>query len=355
MVPARYAHDQGRPDASNACAMLPSLRKVDHIADIAYVPRAPSPEGVAVPHAPRSAQFPHPLAAGALVALVAPAGPLRSRAEIERAEANVLACGWKPVVGAHAMARRSYLAGSDDERLADLNEALRDPSIDGIWCLRGGYGVMRILHRIDLEALRARPRPVIGFSDITALLHHVAERAGVCGVHGPCARGELSAYSRQALTSAIAGGDGCGVAPHARILREGRARGPLTGGNLALLVSLIGTPSLHLPDGAILVVEDVNEPVYRIDRMLQQLRLAGILARCAGLVFGAFTERGAGDAEENGDAVLDAVLRDAAAHVNGPVIAAAPVGHVDDQWSWPLGAVAELDASERRLTVVPQT
>jgi muramoyltetrapeptide carboxypeptidase len=308
-----------------------------------------------MPHSPPPARFPHLLASGARVALVAPAGPLRSREEVDQAEANVRACGWEPVVGAHAMSRLGYLAGSDDERLADLNGALRNPRIDGVWCIRGGYGVMRILDRVDVEALRARPRPVIGFSDITALLHHATERAGIFGVHGPCARGELSAFSRQALMRAVAGEDGCGTAPQARVLRGGCVRGPLTGGNLALLVSLMGTHSLHLPNGAILVVEDVNEPVYRIDRMLQQLRLAGVLARCAGLVFGTFTERGAGDAEENGDAALEAVLRDAAAHVNGPVIAGAPVGHVDDQWSWPLGAVAELDAGERRLTVLPQT
>jgi muramoyltetrapeptide carboxypeptidase len=302
--------------------------------------------------APLTTVLPPPLVPGARVRLLAPAGPLRGPEELAEAERNVRALGWQPSVGAHALDADGYLAGDDASRLRDLNEALRDPDVDAIWCLRGGYGVMRLLADVDFGALRARPLPIIGYSDITALHHAAASQAGLCGLHGPCARGTLSRFSADALARAAAGQDGCGIAPEGRVLKAGRVQGVLSGGNLALLVSLLGTPYLHVPDGAILVLEDVHEPVYRIDRMLRQLRLAGVLARCAGLVFGAFTERGAPDqAEPDGD-TLECVLRETADAVDGPCLAGAPVGHVDEQWSWPLGARAELDAEARRVRIM---
>jgi muramoyltetrapeptide carboxypeptidase len=131
-------------------------------------------------------------------------------------------------------------------------------------------------------------------------------------------------------------------------LQEGRATGPLEGGNLALLCSLIGTPYSARFDGAILVLEDINEPLYRIDRMLRQLILIGALGRLAGLCFGAFTERG--DEGDDAPRSLDVLLREAAAHVHGPVASNAPVGHVPDQWTLPLGARAEL-STERGLVL----
>jgi muramoyltetrapeptide carboxypeptidase len=292
------------------------------------------------------------LTTGARVALVAPAGPLRDDGELARACDNARALGWQPVVGASALARRGYLAGADDARLADVNATLRDATVDGIWCLRGGYGSMRILERIDYDALRRRPKAVIGYSDVTALHLAIAARAGVVSFHGPTARGALSAFSRDSLARAVVrGADSCGPAPDATTLVPGRARGTLVGGNLALVAALVGTPFAPRLDGAILVLEDVNEPVYRIDRMLMQLRLSGLPRGLRGLVFGAFTERG--DERDAGDRSLDDVLCEAAAEVDGPCLAGVPVGHIDDQWTLPLGAAAELDAECGRLTVEP--
>lgn len=301
-----------------------------------------------------------PLPAGARVALLAPAGPLRGREDIERAEVNARALEWEPVLVGASLARLGYLAGGDDERLAALRDALADPRVDAIWCLRGGYGAMRLLDRLDYAAWRNRPVPVIGFSDITALHHALAARAGVLGLHGPCARGELGASAQRSLRSAAGRRDSCGIAPAARVVRGGVARGPLVGGNLAVMCALVGTSFLHVPRGAILVLEDVNEPVYRIDRMLRQLQLSGVLARCAGLTFGAFTERGAGERDdddaaatvENGSDALQRVIDESAAAVNGPVLAGVPVGHIAEQWTWPFGGMAELNADERRLTVL---
>ena len=298
---------------------------------------------------PASLVSPPPLATGARVALVAPAGPLRDERDLERAIANTRALGWEPVVGDHAMRRAGYLAGSDEERLGDLQRALDDPTIDGVWCLRGGYGAMRLLDRLDLRAVGARPKALLGFSDVTALHAALGRCAGVVSYHGPTARGALTAFSQDSLVRAVMdGADSCGTAADARTVVSGRATGRLVGGNLALLAALAGTPFAPDYDGAILVVEDVNESAYRIDRMLTQLRLAGALGRCAGLAFGAFTDRPADDEARAFDDLVDATAR----ALDIPCISGIPVGHIDDQWTLPLGALAELDADARALRVI---
>jgi muramoyltetrapeptide carboxypeptidase len=299
----------------------------------------------------RPSPLPPPLAPGARVALVAPAGPLKNPAELAAAMTHARALGWEPVAGKHALARHGYLAGTDAERLHDLNTALRDDAIDGVWCLRGGYGAMRLLDDVDYEALRRRPRTILGHSDITALHAAIALRSALVTYHGPMARGALSTFSRDSLERAVvAQEDSCGTANGARTLRGGRAEGRLVGGNLALLTALAGTP--YAPDyrGAILVLEDVGEATYRIDRMLTQLRLTGALSQLAGIAFGAFTE--GTEPHHAASRPLDDVLREAADAAGVPAVAGIPVGHIDEQWTIPLGAHAELDADRGALTVM---
>lgn len=295
-------------------------------------------------------QLPSPLSAGARVALVAPAGPLRGEQELQAAIAHATSLGWEPVVGPHALSRHGYLAGTDDERAADFNAALRNDAVDGIWCLRGGYGAMRILDALDYDALRRNPRPLLGYSDITALHCAVNVRSGVVSYHAPTARGELTDFSRDSLVRAVVQQeDPCGSAPLARTLRGGRAAGRLVGGNLALLAALAGTP--YAPDytDAILVLEDVGEANYRIDRMLQQLRLSGAFDHLAGIAFGQFTE--GADPLDSEPCELDDILRDAADAARVPSVTGIPLGHIADQWTIPLGARAELDADARTLHV----
>ncbi|MEX2152453.1 MAG: LD-carboxypeptidase [Gemmatimonadaceae bacterium] len=290
----------------------------------------------------------------ARVALVAPAGPLKLPADLDRAIDNVRSLGWEPVVGTHSRARETYFAGADSERLADLNEALRDDSIAGVWCLRGGYGAMRLLEGVDYEALRRRPKAVIGYSDITALHCAIAVHANLESIHGPTARSKLTAFSGRSLRAAAAReANPCGDVPAAQTLVPGRARGRLVGGNLALLCALHGTPFQPRYAGAILVLEDVNEAPYRIERMLLQLRLSGDLQRCAGLAFGSFTNVGeTEDKTLGGTRSITDILREAAEFTGIPSLCGIPMGHIDDQWSLPLGAEAELDAGEKRLTVL---
>jgi muramoyltetrapeptide carboxypeptidase len=295
-------------------------------------------------------QQPPPLGAGARVALVAPAGPLRGEAELATAIENARALGWEAVPGEHALARAGYLAGDDAPRAQDLDRAFADDTIDGVWCLRGGYGAMRLLGMLDYDALRRRPKPVIGYSDITVLHAAIGARCDIVSFHGPTARGALTDFSRDSLVRAVAAGtDPCGVAAGARVLRPGRARGRLVGGNLALLAALAGTPFAPDYDGAILIVEDVGETTYRIDRMLRQLEMSGALGRVAGIVFGHFTE--GTDPTDVTSRRLDDVLREAADVAGVPAIAGAPIGHIDDQWTIPLGAIAELDADASSLHV----
>jgi len=292
-----------------------------------------------------------PLAAGAHVALVAPAGPLSDN-DLDRAVANCRTMGWEPVVGPYAEAREDYFAGPDELRLADFNNALHDDAVDAVWCLRGGYGAMRLLDRLEFDALKRRPKAVIGFSDITALHAAIGLRAGLRGIHGPTARGALTPFSEESLRAATSRKDQpAGHAPNATTLAAGRARGRLIGGNLSLLAALHGTPFQPSYEGAILVLEDVNEAPYRIERMLLQLRLSGDLQKVAGIAFGQFTNPPE-DKSLGGARSIDAVLAEAARWAGVPAIAGIPLGHVPDQWSLPLGAEAELDADAMRLTVL---
>jgi muramoyltetrapeptide carboxypeptidase len=277
-------------------------------------------------------RLPPPLSSGARVALVAPSGPLRSRAELDAATAQAHALGWEPVVGEHALSKNGYLAGTDEQRLHDLNAALADRSVDGIWCLRGGYGAMRLLDGVDVDAMRNRPRALIGYSDITALHAAFGAGADVVTFHG-----------------LIEQRDPCGVAMGATVLRGGRAEGRLVGGNLALLAALCGTRFAPDYTNAILILEDVGEQTYRIDRMLRQLALSGALSCLAGIVYGRFTD-GTDPADESSCELSD-VLREAADLAGVPAISNAPIGHIDDQWTLPIGARAELDADQCRLTV----
>lgn len=293
------------------------------------------------------------LGPGARVALVAPAGPIKIPADLERAKRNATTLGWDVVLGEHVRERDGYFAGSDEARLSDLNAAIRNDGIDAIWCLRGGYGAMRLLDGLDYDALNRRPKAIIGYSDITALHCAVRNRCGLASIHGPTARSTLTSFAERSLRHAVLrDSDCCGTAAGGGTLVAGKARGRLLGGNLALLVALHGTP--YEPDytGAILVLEDVNEEPYRIERMLLQLRLSGSLQRCAGIAFGAFTNAGEKDSALGGSRTLGAVLEEAARAANVPAICNVPVGHIDDQWSIPFGLEAELDADARRLTVI---
>jgi muramoyltetrapeptide carboxypeptidase len=291
---------------------------------------------------------------GARVALVAPSGPLHGRSDIETALATAGSLGWDATVAEHVLDRYSYFAATDAHRIADFNAALRDDSIDAIWCLRGGYGVMRILEQLDYDAMRRHPKPIMGYSDISALHAAAGRECEIVSYHSPNARTHLTPFTRDSFERAVLrGADSCGSAPGALTIRGGRARGRLAGGNLSLISSLVGTPYLPDLEGAILVIEDTNEGLYRVDRMLTQLSLAGELNDLAGIAFGYCTQCDADEspADTRLSRTLDDVLREFADALAIPCITGIPMGHVDDQWTIPLGAIATLDADSLTLTV----
>jgi muramoyltetrapeptide carboxypeptidase len=305
------------------------------------------------------------LARGSRVALVAPAGPLGERDDLQRGLELCQALGYEPVPGAHVLDRYGYLAGTDQARLSDLNQALRDPAVDAVWCLRGGYGVTRILGSVDLDALIRHPKAVIGFSDVTALLLALHRATGVVTFHGPMSRAPLSAFSRAHFERVLADPSAPGPlghvtapagvlvprSPRIRPIRAGIAEGPLAGGNLTLLTALVGTR--HFPDleGAVLFLEDVGEDLYRVDRMLAQLRMVGAFDRLAGVIVGQFTDmkRGAGDGGALG---FDEVLATYFGPLGVPAAYGFPIGHVDDQWTLPIGVPARFDATAGEVTLL---
>ncbi|MEO7520890.1 MAG: LD-carboxypeptidase [Gemmatimonas sp.] len=297
--------------------------------------------------------MPPRLRAGARIALVSPSGPLRNAADVDRAVANARDMSWEPVVGARALARAGYFAGSDAERLSDLQWAIDDEDIDGIWCIRGGYGAARLLSALDVDSLHTRPKALIGYSDITAL-HSAWQRIGLTSFHGPTARAELTVFSRESFARTVSqAADATGAMPQARTLRAGTATGRLAGGNLALVASLCGTHwAIDFAD-TIVVLEDINEATYRLDRMLLQLRLAGAFDRCAGLLLGQFTD--CPPDSDDGARSLGDIMQEFADSVGVPAVLGAPVGHVADQWTLPLGAIATLVASRCTLTLHPGT
>jgi muramoyltetrapeptide carboxypeptidase len=297
------------------------------------------------------------LEAGDRVALVAPAGPVDD-VKIETALDRCRRLGLEAVPGAGIRSRAGYLAGTDEERARDLQAAV-DGDVAAIWALRGGYGTLRTLRQVDLRRLRERPRAFIGFSDNTAI-HLALLRLGVVSFHGPHAGFEHFPPETESAFRAVLMGDGAaGALPvpgaWARVtIAAGEAEGPLVGGNLAMLAAVCGTP--YQPDmrGAILFLEDVGEPLYRIDRLLQQLRLAGLLDGVAGVAVGEFTEMldPVTAAEAASEPSLESLLAETLTPLGVPVVMGLPFGHGVQNWTLPVGIRARLDATAGTLSIL---
>ncbi|MGQ0560841.1 MAG: S66 peptidase family protein [Gemmatimonadota bacterium] len=289
---------------------------------------------------------------GSRVALIAPAGPLAE----ERIDLSLERCrslGLEPVLGAAARKRSGYFAGHDQERTADLQTAIADPSIDAIWALRGGYGTMRLLEHVGFAPLRVRPKAFVGFSDNTTL-HLTFFNAGLISFHGPHPGGDFPPETRAAFERVLFYDEPAGRLPlraqdpAPRTLRAGRARGPLIGGNLSVLAAACGTAGCMQARGCIVFIEDVSEPAYRIDRALTQLLLSGAFVGVAGFAFGRFTEA---PPSENDRPIAD-VLFEFADRLAVPAVLDFPIGHIEHNWTLPVGVPAELDAGAATLAIV---
>jgi len=294
--------------------------------------------------------LPPPLGRGDRVAVVAPGGPVR-RADLESGIGWLLRQGYEVVRGRHLLRRRAYLAGGDDERAADLNQALADPGVRAIWFARGGYGSHRMVAQVDFEPLRKHPKTLIGYSDVTVLQAAAWGMAGLGSLYGPLVSelGDPLAYDAGALLRALSGARLRFDLPRRSILRPGVGEGPIIGGCLSILVGLLGTPFDLETSGAILFWEEVNEEPYRIDRMLAQLRLAGRLEGLRGMVVGRLIGCEARRRENHLSLadILDGHLKG----TDYPVVRDFPVGHMRRKATLPLGRAARLDTGARRLTI----
>jgi muramoyltetrapeptide carboxypeptidase len=292
---------------------------------------------------PRLRLCPPPLARGDRVAVVAPAGPV-DRAALEAGLATLAGLGVEPRASEGLGARHLFAAGTRARRLDELNAALADPDVAGIVCARGGAGVLHLLDGLDLEALRARPRRLLGYSDIT-FLHLVLDREAQVSFHGPMVARELATglFDRDSLEQGLFGEGAPWAAPEGtlRALRPGAAEGVLRGGCLSILASAVGTPWAFVAEpGTLLFLEDVDEPPYRIDRMLRQLRAAGAFDGVVGCVFGEMAGCAANPA--NGYR-LEEVLVEALAGLEMPVAIGLPSGHTTvPNVTLPLGLRAHL-------------
>ena len=308
---------------------------------------------------------PKRLASGQTVGLVAPSSNAWEDEDIRFAIETVESLGYRVKPGRHLYRRADYLAGTDQERAADLQAAFEDDSVDAVFCIRGGYGAQRILPYLDFTAIARNPKILLGFSDITALLNAIERRTGLITFHGPTAMRAWSDYAlaelRKVAVEPLAPVPLAAAPPFearpGKVQREnrlttivgGKARGKLAGGNLTLLSTLLGTP--YAPDfqGKILFLEDVDESPYRIDRMLTHLWLAGVFEACAGVAVGKFSESKPGAGRSRS---LEEILRDRLEPLGKPALRGLMIGHVDDLATIPVGAEAELDADGGSLTLL---
>jgi muramoyltetrapeptide carboxypeptidase len=286
---------------------------------------------------------------GALIGVVAPAGPAEPEA-LALVEPLLARHGYRARLYPGCHARRDYLAGDDEVRLADLHAAFADAEVAAVFCLRGGYGSARLLGRIDADLVARAHTPLVGYSDITAL-HAWLGRAGMVGLHAPMPASDLIQPGRDADADALfallggglrAGTEWAPALDASTLHRDGVAEGRLAGGNLSVVASLLGTPFACPVDDAILFLEDVGEEPYRVDRLLTQLNLAGVLAAARGFLLGSFT----------GQASPQRVLADALLPLGKPLLAGWPAGHGTPNRPLPLGARVRIDATRRRLTVL---
>jgi muramoyltetrapeptide carboxypeptidase len=297
------------------------------------------------------ARKPPPLRAGDVVGLVEPAGYTADEAALADVLATIEGMGLVPRVGAHVGKRYGYLAGADEDRAADLNAMYADDEVRAVFAIRGGWGGARVLPLLDWRTIRANPKLLVGFSDVTALHLAFAARAGFPTIHAPNAANSWPETSWNSLWWLAFAGALPVLEGGGSTIRPGVARGLLLGGNLTVLSTLLGTPWMPDFTGAVLFLEDTGEAEYRIDRMLSQLALSGILGGAAGVVFGQCTRCTSGEPDYAGFTIPD-LMRQYLEPLGVPAFTGANIGHVRGQISLPMGCEVEIDAGAHTIRVL---
>ncbi len=289
--------------------------------------------------------LPPRLQPGDKIGIAAPASPFESET-FQQGIDTLKQMGFDPVVPKGVFEKESYLAGSDQHRADQLHALFSDESIRAIICARGGYGSLRILSELDYDLIREHPKILIGFSDISTLLSSISQQCSLVTFHGPMVTTLAGAEkaTREAFLSAISGDGPLTVtAKNPIVLQSGRGTGPVAGGNLTTLCHLLGTPFQPVWKGHILFLEDINEPLYRIDRMFTQLKLAGCLDGLTGVMLGSFKDCGDPDAAYR-------LVMDVLDPAGPPIIGGFDIGHaLADNLTLPIGLIATLDTEKGSL------
>lgn len=317
--------------------------------------------------APLDLVKPKALRPGSSIGIIAPASNVYELEDINMGKETIESLGYRVVLGSNIKKQYGYLAGSDAERAADVNEMFARNDVDGIICLRGGWGCMRILPLLDYDLIRKNPKVLMGYSDITSLLLAVYKHAGVVTFHGPVVLSTFSDYTMGYMNRAIVSTTTIGaiknpalrngekVEKENRILKlgKGRGTGPLVGGNLSLVVSSLGTPFEVDLRGKILFLEEVGEEPYRVDRMLTHLWLTGKLQELAGLVIGKLTDCKPSEYKPGYSQTLsvEEILRTRIEPLGIPALYGMMIGHIKDKVTMPLGINATIDADAGTLTI----
>jgi len=293
--------------------------------------------------------IPPPLQPGDAVGIASPAGP-SAPSLLRQGMALLKAWGYRPIVGRQSRRRKGYLAGSDRERAAELNDLFTDPEIKAVLCARGGYGTMRILDALDYEGIQRHPKIVMGFSDITALLCALHRHARLVTFHGPMVTGlpTLPVSVQNRVQAVLKGDFSLRIPlPKGSKVPSGKVAGRLIGGNLTLLSHLIGTPFEPPWEGAILFLEDCGEAPYRLDRLFQHLRLRGIWEMVSAVLLGSFTGPG-------GKGLPVSLIRSFFSDIPTPVWTGFPIGHGRRNLPVPFGVQALLNGNQGLLQVDSQ-
>ncbi len=301
-----------------------------------------------------TARLTHPqaLKPGAIIRIVSPASPL-AKDKVQPARELLETQGYRVQLGKHAFAKDHYLAGTDQQRAQDIQDAFDDPSVDAVYCSRGGYGCARLMPFLDLDRMATCRKLFIGFSDITTI-HLALNRRGLPSLHAPMPLTltvEREPWVAESFLSALRGENPIPAqAPHGQTLVPGKAEGVVTGGCLCLLTDSIGTPDPLDPSGKILVIEDVDENPHRIDAMLTHLRTSGLIQKAAGIVVGEMTRSDDKLDEGIGGRPWRDIVQDRLGDLGVPTIVGFPFGHCPNMLSLPLGIRARLDADAGTLT-----
>lgn len=294
---------------------------------------------------------------GDTIGIAAPASPPASLHSLTKGIRSLEQLGYHIVLGKHLYEKHGYLAGTDADRASDINELFLDPKVNAILTVRGGYGSHRLLPLLDYKAMRRNPKVFVGYSDITALQLAIFAKTGLVTFSGPMVAtefgGGFGGNAEEEFWRCLSSAKPLGIVqnPNGKPLKSlsrGVATGRLLAGNLSIVTAMLGTPYFSNPKGNILVLEEVEEPLYKIDRMFHHLKLARVFDQLRGVVLGEFSDCKPGRTEKS-SLMLPQILREVFESYENPVLTGLRYGHVKGSLTLPIGIRARMNASKGLL------